>query len=235
MQRYSVVLLINAKVNQHSILSERFSMKTLKVKITFQEEVLGTASPSKEIHAEYIASKAPDKLTREEEVEAIGIEEVVEKAMTIFPRDKDSNPIFWDYQWKGFFKDTCAALMRCEGFETYKASKSESGKGKKGELRAYKKVIDGCIFVHPRMIAIKVKGKMGNCQRPLRGNTAQGERIALANSETVPAGSTCELEIQCLSDSHEKFVREWLDYGQLRGIGQWRNSGKGRFTVNYLK
>ena len=33
-----------------------------------------------------------------------------------------------------------------------------------------------------------------------------------------------------LDDSHEKAVREWLDYGILRGIGQWRNSGKGRFT-----
>ena len=29
---------------------------------------------------------------------------------------------------------------------------------------------------------------------------------------------------------YKKVVREWLDYGQLRGIGQWRNSGKGRFT-----
>lgn len=25
-------------------------------------------------------------------------------------------------------------------------------------------------------------------------------------------------------------VREWLDYGQLRGLFQWRNSGKGRFV-----
>ena len=24
-------------------------------------------------------------------------------------------------------------------------------------------------------------------------------------------------------------VREWLDYGRLRGLFQWRNSGKGRF------
>lgn len=24
-------------------------------------------------------------------------------------------------------------------------------------------------------------------------------------------------------------VREWLDYGALRGLFQWRNSGKGRF------
>jgi hypothetical protein len=24
-------------------------------------------------------------------------------------------------------------------------------------------------------------------------------------------------------------VKEWLDYGELRGLGQWRNSGKGKF------
>ena len=28
----------------------------------------------------------------------------------------------------------------------------------------------------------------------------------------------------------EALVREWLDYGAYSGIGQWRNSGKGRFT-----
>ena len=28
--------------------------------------------------------------------------------------------------------------------------------------------------------------------------------------------------------------REWLDYGALRGIGQWRNSGKGRYTYEIL-
>lgn len=28
---------------------------------------------------------------------------------------------------------------------------------------------------------------------------------------------------------------ERLDYGELRGIGQWRNSGKGRFTYEELK
>lgn len=37
-----------------------------------------------------------------------------------------------------------------------------------------------------------------------------------------------------MDDSHEKAVREWLDYGVLRGIGQWRNSGKGRFTYEVL-
>lgn len=33
-----------------------------------------------------------------------------------------------------------------------------------------------------------------------------------------------------MDDAHEKAVLEWLEYGQLRGIGQWRNSGKGRFS-----
>ena len=29
--------------------------------------------------------------------------------------------------------------------------------------------------------------------------------------------------------------REWLDYGRVRGIGQWRNSGKGRFTWEEIR
>ena len=30
-------------------------------------------------------------------------------------------------------------------------------------------------------------------------------------------------------------MREMLNYGQLRGFGQWRNSGKGRFTYEVLE
>ena len=33
-----------------------------------------------------------------------------------------------------------------------------------------------------------------------------------------------------LDESLEDVVRECLDYGQLRGLAQWRNSGKGRFA-----
>lgn len=29
-------------------------------------------------------------------------------------------------------------------------------------------------------------------------------------------------------------MRECLDYGKLRGLGQWRNSGKGRFVWDLL-
>jgi hypothetical protein len=198
----------------------------MKVKITFTEELLGTASADPEIHAEFIASKGPNAQTLAEEVEALGEAEVIEKAMTIFPRDADGDPSLWDYQVKGFFKDACGMLARAKGT-------------KSSALKAYRKIIDGLIFVAPRQIKLVMPpgGKVGSCQRPLRAQTAQGERIALAHSETVPAGTTIEIDITAMelgkADGKvtlEECVAEWLTYGALRGFGQWRNSGKGRFT-----
>lgn len=196
-------------------------MKQIKVRITTTEEMLGTASANPEIHSEFIASKAPDAPKMAEEVEAVGAEEVFEKAMTVFPKVNGS-PIMWDYQWKGFFKDTCSALRKVTGTESSK-------------IKAFKKEIDGLIFVEPRAIPIVFDGEMGVCQRPLRGQTPQGERIALASSESIPAGATMEFTITCMLDNQEAAVREWLDYGKWRGIGQWRNSGKGRFTWEEVK
>ena len=62
----------------------------------------------------------------------------------------------------------------------------------------------------------------------------QGERVSLANSEEIPEGRTAEFSVLCLEKEHEAVVQEWLDYGILRGIGQWRNSGKGRFTYEII-
>ena len=201
-------------------------MKEIKVRIEFTEMVLGTANNNKEVHSDYIASKAPDAKSKTEEIAAIGVDGMEEKSMTVFPRDAEGNPIFWDYQIKGFFKDTCSALQRCKGEEFSKASCG---------MKAYKKIIDGCIFVQPRQIHIDMHGgKMGTLQRPLRAQTMQGERIALATSETIPAGSTIDITIVCLSDDHEKAVMEWLDYGRWKGIGQWRNGGYGRYLWNYI-
>lgn len=197
-------------------------MKTLKIKVNFTEEVLGTASSNPHIHEEYIASNAPDAQNLEQEVAAIGSEEVFEKQMTIFPKDNDGNPILWDYQWKGFFKDACGMLKKVPGSECSK-------------IKAFRKEIDGLIFVEPRMIPINVNGEIGVCQRPLRANTPQGERVALASSETVPAGSSVIFSVVLMCDSDEKMIKETLEYGKRRGFGQWRNSGKGRFEYEILE
>ena len=51
----------------------------------------------------------------------------------------------------------------------------------------------------------------------------------------IPAGSSVEFDIVLLEPKDREMVEEWLDYGSLNGIGQWRNSGKGAFTWEYVK
>lgn len=194
-------------------------MQEMKVRITFTEPVLGTQPSDPELHKHFVASKAPDHKTMAEEVAAMGADEVEERGMTVFPKMEDGTPFIWDYQLKGFFKDACGMLRRVPDTKSAK-------------LRAYKKEIDGLIFVEPRRIPLWMPVDLDltatDCQRPLRASTPQGDRVALAHSEEAPAGTYIEATITCLLDSDMKLVREWLDYGRLRGIGQWRNSGRGR-------
>lgn len=204
-------------------------MEKMRVRLTFIDDILGTAPSDPEVHRTYIASKAPDAPSVEDEVAAVGVDEAVEKGMTVFSKDQNGNPILWNYQIKGFMKSACQALRTLKGTESSK-------------LKAYKKQIDLRIFVFAdaedranRMIPITVAGDIGNCQRPLRAQTMQGERVALANSESIPTGSSIEFDILMLEPGDRKLIVEWLNYGSLNGIGQWRNSGKGAFTWEKVK
>ena len=192
-------------------------MKQIKVRLTFTEGILGTSPGNEDIYREYIAGKAPDAASIEEEVAALGAAEVTEKAKTVFPRTDVGVPFIYDYQIKGFFKDTCGGLRKVKGTESSK-------------IKAFKKEIDKLIFIEPREIPFEQYGVIGECQRPLRASTPMGERVSLAISEEIPAGAVVEFAIVLFSEEHEALVREWLDYGRFSGIGQWRNSGKGRFT-----
>jgi len=196
-------------------------MKTMKVRLTLTEEALGMMPTSKEVHEEFIASKAPDAPSIEEEVEAVGVEEVVEKQKTVFPRMADGTPFFWDYQMRGMIKDALGMLKRATGTIASK-------------MTAYKKTVDGLIFVQERKIPIPLGGEMGDCQRPLRASGPSGERVALAHSETIPAGSWCEFTFELWKDDLDDAIRECLDYGRRRGLAQWRNSGKGIFEWDEL-
>lgn len=193
----------------------------MKVKLTFTEPVLGTSPADEEVYDTYIGNNAPNAASLEEEIAALGVDAVAEKGMTVFPRLDDGTPFLWDYQIKGFFKDTCGGLRRVKGT-------ASSG------IKAFKKEIDKLIFIKERKIPFAFNGEVGVCQRPLRAQTMQGERISLAKSEEIPTGATIEFTITSFLDSHRDAVREWLDYGVYSGIGQWRNSGKGRFTWELL-
>ena len=193
----------------------------LKVRITFTEPILGTSPADEEVYRSYIGDKAPDAPSLEEEVDSLGVDAVVERGKTIFPKLDDGTPFLWDYQLRGFFKGSCGMLRKVPNTLSSK-------------IKAYKKQIDGLVFVEPRRIPIMFDGDMRECQRPLRAQTAQGERVSLAISEEIPSGAQIEFTVVCLLDKDADLVREWLDYGSLVGIGQWRNSGKGRFNWEEL-
>jgi hypothetical protein len=198
-------------------------MQKLKVRLTLAQEMLGTKAANKDVFADFIASKAPDGDRRKEELDTAEHRE--EAGTTVFHRQGDQIGI-WDYQVKGFFKDAAGAMNR---FDTDARNGLE-------RLPAHKTKIDGCIFVGPRFIPLTLPpgGKVGICERPLRAETAQGPRVSLCRSETVPAGTTLDVEVTILSKDLVPYVMAWLAYGELRGLGQWRNSGKGRFTVEVL-
>lgn len=184
------------------------------VTLTTTEPILGTAPLNKELYAEYIASRVNDTDVLDE---IDSVPDAIEKGTTGFHRDSDGAPILYDYVIKGFFKDAAGMLRRVEGTKSSK-------------LTSYKKVVDGLVFVRPRTIPIVTGDEVGILERPLRAQTAQGERVALARSEMIATGATITFTLELLSDKLEPSIREWLDYGASRGLGQWRNGGYGTFT-----
>ena len=201
----------------------------MKIKLTFTEELLGTKAASQELFDAYIASKAPDADKRAEESAAHKASEDVmreaeEISSTVFDRQAGQIGL-WDYQFKGFFKEACGALRRADCW-------AGEGKPKSVELKAYKTVIDGLVFVKPRFVPLVLPdgAQVGRCDRPCQCSTAQGPRVTLKRSETAPAGTTCEIEIITLNTKLVELIEEWLDYGAFVGMGSWRGGSKGRFT-----
>jgi len=199
----------------------------MKVRLTLVEEMLGTSCSNPEVHEEFIASKSADKVKIKEELEALPAEVLIEKSLTIFPRDENGNPFLYDYQIRGFLKNFLGTkvefgpLVLKVGKKDYKFSKW-----------TYKRLVDNYVFVKPRRIKLNMPegSEVSFCTRPLRAETMKGERVALATSEAVPAGTTFEFEIRCLQPELYDLMPEALDYGEFNGLLQWRNSGKGTFT-----
>ena len=209
-------------------------MKQIRVRLTFISEILGTQPGNQAIHTTYVASKAPDAEKMADEIAAIGAEMVTEKTMTIFPRNAEGDEIFWAYQIRGFFKTSQQTLNRI-----YEKKKFPN-------MTAFKTKIDNLVFVKAvqdrwdgRETGIIIHYPEGveesyDCERPLRAETAQGPRVALAHSETCPEGSWIEMDIMTRADDLMKYVPEWLNSGIYYGISQWRNAGKGRFVWEQL-
>ena len=204
-------------------------MKALDCRIRTIQETLGTCPGDKDIYESFIASKAPEAADITEEISAYGVDVVAEKGKTIFLKDEEGHPFIWAYMIRGFLKQAAAACKQATGSKTAKSG-----------LKAHKKRVDLNIFLpnsQRKLFWTNPDGSLvnmdeiGDCQRPLRADTAQGPRVSLANSETIPAGSILTFRLYVLDDALVDLVIEWLRYGCLNGLGQWRNSGKGSFVL----
>ncbi len=186
-------------------------------------EILGGLAASREIRTQYIASKAPTPELMEEEA-ALG-PDIEEKGLTIFPRDAQDNLCLMDRHIKGFFKEALTALKPQLGIA------APNGK------------VDTLVFVEPRYIPIrrdgeKLRDEDSVNERPLRANTMQGPRVSLAASEQIdtPWEVTFEITLFPSAATAKSKALTWdaieaaLEYGELHGLGQWRNAGYGRFV-----
>jgi hypothetical protein len=198
-----------------------------RVDIVLIQTMLGSTPMSRDVYADYIASKAeavPEVAAvngyhREEELAAIPEEK---KGVTGFLKLPDGTPFLNNHVIKGFMA-TAAGV--------HKQNIPDSATAK---LTAYKSKIGLLVDVSPRQIPLQLSGPIDNLSRSLRADTQQGPRIALASSETVPAGTRLSFEVGVYADKTitSEMIEEWFDYGLIHGLGQWRGSGMyGQFSA----
>jgi hypothetical protein len=204
-------------------------METLHVRVTFIEQALGTTASDPNLHETYVASKAPDAMKKSEEVDAFGVDAVVDKGKTIFPKLEDGTPFVWDYQWKGYFKESIGFLneMKKRNPTVHKSDK---------HLPRHKHRVDGLLFIEPRKIPLLIPDdkELGELQRSLRVEFRGSTLTSISHSETVPAGTSMEFDIVLFDESMKPYVIEALEYGKYHGTLQWRNAGYGRFEYEIL-
>jgi hypothetical protein len=196
-------------------------MKTdsYRLNVTFLTPVLGS-QPTREIATEFIAKKNGFEALPEGEAELLP--DALERGTTVFHRLPDGRPALMAYHLLGFLKE---------------AGKVQNGKVS-GGVKNLRAKVSQSVFISPRFLPLNVPAEeIDYLERPLRAETAQGPRVALARSEMLPEGTsfTCGLEVLC-GEITEDVLRDLLDYGYFRGLGQWRNSGSyGTFRYELIR
>lgn len=115
-------------------------------------------------------------------------------------------------------------------------------------LTSYIKKVDNYVFILEDEIPIMRDGKQlteadGFLERPLRANTLQGPRVALARSEEITGDWYVDITIKVLMNNStskgQKFdmelIENLLSYGELKGLLQWRNGGHGSFSYEEIE
>jgi hypothetical protein len=214
------------EVKSTSVISAGW-LESRKYRLTGLTPILGSQPASEAIRTQFVSSKAPESELSEEERALFAAEQSQSAGVTVFPRDPDNDEclILLDYMVRGFFKSALSAMNAHIGIA---ASKSK---------------VDKYLFISPRRIPITRDGELiydedSYYERPLRAETARGPRVSLVSSECIDAPWQIEIEIKVVFNAataksralNWEVVETALDYGQLSGLGQFRNGSYGTFT-----
>lgn len=201
------------------------------VKIKLLEPMLGTLPLQESIWESYMAGKMT-KQAKKDGLSASEIKERIEadldclpdeldtaKGLTGFLRNAAGEPVVNDYFIKGFFKSAAHCLKQ------YGTTKQLQDK-----VRKY-------LFITPRQIVVgKPDEELAVVERPLRAQTPQGERTAIARSQAIPAGREIAFRITVLQEMlTDDLVKGLLEYGSFMGLGQFRSGSYGQFEVVKFK
>lgn len=191
--------------------------------------ILGSQPADEYIHTNYIESKAPSPTQAAQEAEMMGdgMRRSDETNITVFYRRPEDDAIsLMDYMLTGFFKE---AVLSMEAQNGVKLARTK---------------VDRYLFVQPRVIPLLRNGRAileedDVLERPLRSiMPGKGQINSLKSSERVDDPWELFIIVQLLKNNPTKGGSEaltWeiiegaLNYGKLRGLGQWRNGGYGRF------
>lgn len=190
-------------------------MQSIMYKLTLLEHMLGTVPKDKEIYASYIADKTtPENLAEE----LATVQEIEEKGWTGFHSD-EKGLFIYDYLVKGFLKEAGNVLKEA------------------AKLKNLRSKIDNYVFIFPRKIYLGKMKPDGVLERPLRAMTMQGPRVTLARSDYVNAGTVIDCEIKLLEHKEitPELINTLMGYGELKGLGQFRNGSYGRFSFEVVE
>lgn len=236
-------------------------MDSMRVRVVMSQPLLATLPDNPDLYKEFIVNRRPNNPNMVEEIalhkaamdkqiaereaaiaekiakaKADGVEiekELEDKPVTVFARNAKQELVIRDYYVRGFMKASLRAFI-------------ELGIAPTG-LNAwnFKGAVDQFLQVGPVHIPLlQANGEViseaaGYNVRSQRVTTMQGDRVCLACSEELPAGTMAEFDIKWFKSSSGKakqaiwekaLVGYLLDFGQVVGLGQWRSGGYGRFT-----
>lgn len=235
----------------------------LGIRIAIITPIVGTTSDDRELQEKFIENQAPEvakELSDEvlKQLEKLPKDEQA-RGRTLFT--KDAKGIYLrNYQLLGYLK-AAGEFIRKSYEETAEESAGKAKKlGKKwGSIRSK---ISQFVTIAPWKVYLKwndgeVIQKPTGCvsdlwnhdwaigaetlQRPLLGQTMQGPRVALANSEVIEPTEGHYPTLRFVIDipDHGPITKdmlvEMLDKGKLKcGLLQWRNAGYGRFDFEII-